>query len=230
MAVTTPPPKRVRGPTAGRPLRFDRVERWVHWVNALLFGVLIFTGASLYIEQLGSVIGRRALVEDIHVYCGVALPVPLAVALAGRWGRALREDLKRFNRWTADDRRWIATVFGGGPNRLRKLEDLKIGKFNPGQKLNASFTAGAGLVMLITGIIMRWYHPYPLSWRTGATFVHDWLAVAVGLVIIGHIGMALRDPDALRSMVKGDITRRWAAKHAPAWLSGDDPPAPSDVE
>ena len=230
MAVTTPPPKRVRGATSGRLLRFDRVERWVHWVNALLFGILIFTGASLYIEQLGSVIGRRALVENIHVYCGIALPVPLAVALAGRWGRALREDLKRFNRWTADDRRWIGTVFGGGPNRLRKLEDLKIGKFNPGQKLNASFTAGAGLVMLVTGIIMRWYHPYPLSWRTGATFVHDWLAVAVGLVIFGHIGMALRDPSALRSMVKGDITRRWAGKHAPAWLAGDDPPAPSEVE
>lgn len=230
MAVTTPPPKRVRAAAAGRLLRFDRVERWVHWVNALLFGVLVFTGASLYIEQLGSVIGRRALVEDIHVYCGIALPVPLAVALAGRWGRALREDLKRFNRWTAEDRRWIGTLFGSGPNRFKKLAELKIGKFNPGQKLNASFTAGAGLVMLVTGIIMRWYHPYPLSWRTGATFVHDWLAVAVGLVIIGHIGMALRDPDAMRSMFKGDITRRWASRHAPAWLSGNDPPAPTDME
>lgn len=207
-------------------MRFDPVERLVHWVNAVLFIVLVFTGAALYIEPLGSVIGRRALVEDIHVYCGVALPLPLAVALAGRWGRGLRADLRRFNRWTADDRRWIGILLSGGGGRIRRLAQLNIGKFNPGQKLNAAFVAGAGLVLLATGVVMRWYHPYPLSWRTGATFVHDWLAVAVGLVILGHIGMALRDPDAMRSMVNGEISSRWAARHAPAWLSGEDSPAP----
>lgn len=209
-------------------MRFDPVERGVHWVNAVLFIVLVFTGAALYIEPLGSVIGRRALVEDVHVYCGIALPLPLAVALAGRWGRGFREDLKRFNRWTADDRRWIGILLWGGAGRIRRLAQLNIGKFNPGQKLNAAFVAGAGLVLLATGVVMRWYHPYPLSWRTGATFVHDWLAVAVGLVILGHIGMALRDPDAMRSMVHGEISSRWAARHAPAWLSGEDSPAPGD--
>jgi formate dehydrogenase subunit gamma len=136
--------------------------------------------------------------------------------------------LKRFNRWTADDRRWIGILLWGGAGRIRRLAQLNIGKFNPGQKLNAAFVAGAGLVLLATGVVMRWYHPYPLSWRTGATFVHDWLAVAVGLVILGHIGMALRDPDAMRSMVHGEISSRWAARHAPAWLSGEDSPAPGD--
>jgi formate dehydrogenase subunit gamma len=229
MAVTIPPRRDARAASATEPLmRFDLVERWVHWINALLFLVLVFTGAALYIEPLASVIGRRALVENIHVYCGIALPVPLAAALAGRWGRALREDLKRFNRWSDDDRLWLGTLMRGGRGRIRQLAKLRIGKFNPGQKLNAAFVAGAGLVMLATGVVMRWYHPYPLSWRTGATFVHDWLAVALGIVIVGHIGMALRDPDAMRSMVKGHISAGWAARHAPAWLSGEDPPAPRD--
>ena len=67
-------------------LRFDWVERVVHWVNATLFGVLIFTGAALYLEPIGRLIGRRALVEDIHVYCGLALPVPLVIALSGSIG------------------------------------------------------------------------------------------------------------------------------------------------
>jgi formate dehydrogenase subunit gamma len=106
-----------------------------------------------------------------------------------------------------------------------------VGKFNAGQKLNASFVAGAGLVMLGTGVIMRWYHPWPLSWRTGATFVHDWLALAIGFVIIGHIWMALRDWDALRSMFVGTISRSWGKRHAPAWVAGDDgpPPRPAGV-
>jgi formate dehydrogenase subunit gamma len=191
---------------------------------------LIFTGAALYIEPLGSLIGRRALVQDIHVYSGIALPVPLIIALTGRWGKAFRADVKRLNRWSGDDRRWVGTLLWGGPGRIRRLADLHIGKFNPGQKLNAAFVTGAGLVMLATGVIMRWYHPYPLSWRTGATFVHDWFAVAIGLVVIGHTGMALRDPDAMRSMFSGGISSRWASRHAPAWLSGDDPPDPVQAE
>ena len=230
MAVTTRPPDPAR---AGRGVglqRFDAVERAVHWLNAVLFGVLLFTGAALYIEPLGSLVGRRALVEYIHVYCGIALPLPLLVALAGRWGRSLREDIRRFNRWTVEDRRWLGILVSRGPGRIRRLADVPLGKFNPGQKLNAAFTAGAGVVLLVTGVIMRWYHPYPLSWRTGATFVHDWLALAVGLVVIGHIGMALRDPDALRSMFNGNIDSRWASRHAPAWLKGDDPPLPRRVD
>lgn len=205
-------------------VRFGAVERAVHWVNALLFAVLILTGAALYIEPLGAVVGRRALVEDVHVYCGLALPVPLLLALCGSWGSALRKDIGRLNRWSQADREWLRIVMRGGPERWRLPGDVRIGKFNPGQKLNAAFVAGAGLVMLATGIVMRWYHPYPLGWRTGATFVHDWLSLGLGLVILGHIGMAVRDPDALKSMWNGRVSRRWALRHSPAWAAGDDPP------
>lgn len=205
--------------------RFDRVERALHWVNAGLFLALIVTGALLYLAPLGALVGRRALVEDVHVYCGVALPFPLIAAVSGPWGRALRVDLRRFNRWTTADRLWLGTLTrgGGGAARPRPARaGIDIGKFNPGQKLNAAFTAGAGLVMLGTGAIMRWYHPWPLDWRSGATFVHDWLALGVGLVVVGHIGMALRDPDALGSMRTGRVPRAWAERHAPAWADGRD--------
>ena len=226
MAVTTPRPETEARPGTGPGglLRFDLVERVVHWVNALLFGVLVLTGAALYIGSLGSIIGRRALVENIHVYCGLALPVPVVLALAGRWGRGFRRDIARMNRWSRADRDWFRALFKGGRDRFRLLSEVPLGKFNPGQKLNASFVAGAGLVMLATGVVMRWYHPYPIDWRTGATFVHDWLALGLGLVILGHIGLALRDPDAFRSMWTGRIARSWARRHAPAWLDGDDEP------
>jgi formate dehydrogenase subunit gamma len=234
MGATTRPSEPPAPATApGRPdglppslLRFDRVERAVHWVNAALFGVLIVTGAALYLQPVGQLVGRRALVENIHVYCGVALPAPVLLAVAGRWGRGLRADLRRFNRWGAADRAWLRALTQPGPVRRRQLAAVRLGKFNAGQKLNAAFIAGAGLVMLGTGVIMRWYHPYPLSWRTGATFVHDWLALGVGLVVIGHIGIALREADAMRSMVTGSVNRGWAKRHAPAWVAGQDGPLP----
>lgn len=217
MAVTTRPSAEPRLLS-----RFDGVERIVHWVNAALFAVLVFTGATLYLDSLQRLIGRRALVQDIHVWCGVALPVPLLVALAGPWGKRLRADLGRFNRWGGTDRIWLRAAFRERTARRAVHRQLELGKFNAGQKLNAAWTAGAGLVMLGTGAIMRWYHPWPLSWRTGATFVHDWLALAVGLVIIGHIGMALNDRDALLSMFSGRIRSSWAKRHASAWLAEMD--------
>ena len=220
MAVTTPPPEAAT--PKGWVDRFDRVERAVHWVNATLMLVLIFTGAALYLDPLERLIGRRALVEDIHVYCGLALPVPVLIALAGPWGQALRADFRRFNRWTVSDRMWLRALSRPRGERQAMQRQLDMGKFNAGQKLNAAFVAGAGLVLLGTGTIMRWYHPWPLSWRTGATFVHDWLALAIGIVVIGHIVMALSMPDTLRAMVTGRIRRAWAERHAPAWVDGRD--------
>jgi formate dehydrogenase subunit gamma len=200
-------------------LRFDRVERTVHWVNAVLFAVLIVTGAALYLEPISALIGRRQLVQDIHVYCGLALPVAVIAALAGRWGKGLRADIRRFNRWSVDDRAWMRAVGTGRERRSAIRRSLRLGKFNPGQKLNAAFTAGTIGIMLATGVIMRWYHPWPLSFRTGATFVHDWLSLAVVVVIAGHIAYALRDPEAMGAMRHGMIGRKWAARHAPVWLA-----------
>jgi len=194
----------------GRLLRFDRGERLLHWSNAVLFLTLLLTGASLYVPQLSEIVKRRHLVKDIHVYAGVLLPFPLVLTcVSGRWGRAFRADAGRLNRWSADDRRWLRTR-GRDPR-------ARIGKFNPGQKLNAAFTAGAIPVMLATGLIMRFPTDWSLSWRTGATFVHDWVFLGLAVAITGHILFAVNDPLALRSMVRGWIPQGWARHHAPRW-------------
>jgi formate dehydrogenase subunit gamma len=195
--------------TAERPvLRFDRVERVVHWVNATLFAVLMLTGAALYAGPISVLVGNRVVVRTLHVYSGLALPIPLLVAVASRKGARLRADLRRLNRWSRDDARWL---------RRRRRADVALGKFNPGQKLNAAFIAGATVVMLVTGSIMRWFEPFPLDWRTGATFVHDWFALGIWTAVLGHIFFALRDGDALDSMIGGTVPAAWARKKAPLW-------------
>ena len=177
-----------------RLLRFDRTERIVHWVNATGFIVLILTGASLKVAGLSTVVANRHTVKEIHVWTGLLLPIPLLLALLLPAGRMLRADFKRFNRWSADDRRWW---------RKQARSRVQLGKFNPGQKLNAVFIGAAIVVQLMTGAIMYWFKPFPDSWRTGATFVHDSTWLVLIIVIIGHIMFALRDPDSMRSMLKG---------------------------
>lgn len=200
-----------------RILRFDRVERAAHWATAALFGLLMVTALPLYFVQVDRLVGRRVLVESIHTWAGVALPVPLVISLAGPWGERLRQDIRRINVWTAAELRWLWSL---GRRSLSEPD-----KFNPGQKLNALFTAGAIVVMLATGSILKWYRFFPLNWRTGATFVHDVLALAIVIVVFGHVALALTHRDALRSMLRGWVTESWARRHASAWLEQEQEPS-----
>jgi formate dehydrogenase subunit gamma len=192
-----------------RLVRFDAGERVLHWVNAALFLTVMSTAAVLYVGPLSAAVGRRELIRQIHVWCGIALPVPVLITLAGRWGRGFRADVSRLNRWTKDDRRWFRTL-GRDPY-------VQLGKFNPGQKLNAAFLAGALVVMIGSGSIMRFFEPFPDAWRTGATSVHDWFALGIGLSVLGHIAIALRDPIAMRAMRSGLVPESWARKRRPRW-------------
>jgi len=203
-----------------RILRFDRVQRGAHWANAVLFGILILTALPLYFGSLAGIVGRRHLVAEIHLWAGIALPVPIVVSLVGPWGARMRRDLRRINMWTREEIQW-----------LRRLgsSSAMLDKFNPGQKLNAIFTGGAIVVMLATGSVMQWFRFFPLGWRTGATLVHDVLAFTIFFVVLGHIAFALAHRDAFRSMIKGWVTDAWAAGHAAAWLKEEDTAADRPV-
>jgi formate dehydrogenase subunit gamma len=199
--------------SVSRILRFDRVQRTAHWANALLFGILMLTALPLYFPSLSDVVGRRALVANIHVWSGVALPVPIVVSILGPWGARMRRDLRRINAWTHDEVKWLRLL---GRNAPRVVD-----KFNPGQKLNAIFVGGSIVVMLATGFILKWFRFFPVSWRTGATFVHDVLAFAIFAVVIGHVLFALTHRESMRSMIKGWVSEAWAARNAPGWLRED---------
>jgi formate dehydrogenase subunit gamma len=188
--------------------RFDRVERTVHWATATLFFFLMATGAALYAGPISTVVGHRDVVRNVHVLAGLALPVPMLTSLIGRWGRALRRDLRRLSRWSSDDRAWL---------RPRARPSAKLGKFNPGQKLNAVFLGAAAIVMMATGVVLKWFSLFSLGTRTGATFVHDWFALGIWLAVGGHIFFAMRDPIALAGMLRGSVTARWARTRRPRW-------------
>jgi formate dehydrogenase subunit gamma len=216
MAATTTPPSAAALPPETPIRRFDRVERNAHWVNAALFGIVMLTGSVLYIGQLSAIVGNREIVRTIHVYCGLAIPVAFLVAYLPRWGRAMRIDFGRINRWTRDDKRWFRTL---GRDRT-----VRVAKFNAGQKANAAFVVAAALIMAATGSIMKWFEPFPIDIRTGATFVHDWFALGLGLLVLGHLWFALSDPEARDGMRTGRVSRRWARKEHPAWLRSEESP------
>ncbi|MFG2432514.1 cytochrome b/b6 domain-containing protein [Streptomyces sp. NPDC048590] len=186
--------------------RFTRAEHWIHRTTAALLGTAIATAAFLYLPPLSELVGRRPLLVFLHKWSGILTPLPV---LAGLASRAFRADLTRLNRFTEHDRGWIRAT-------LRR-QDPPAGKFNAGQKLYAAGTAGAVLVMIGTGVVKWFTELTSLTVRIGATFVHDWLALLLGILVLGHIRMAYKDPEAREGLRTGLVTRPWARHHHALW-------------
>lgn len=216
-------PERVVPAEAGRTIhRFGPSSRWVHWLTAIFTGSCVLTAAVLYNGSIAVIVGHRYLVEQIHVYSGFALPVPM---ILGILSRSYRDDARRLNGFTSRDWAWLRS-------RARRDGTIEVGKFNGGQKLNGALSVGSIGALLLSGLVMYFSHLTPLPWRSGSTFVHDWFALALGLLVVGHIVMASGDPYAMAGMRSGRVPLRWARQEHAAWareVAGDPPAAPDDT-
>jgi formate dehydrogenase subunit gamma len=174
------------------------------------------TAACLYLSPLAQLVGRRHLVVIVHEWSGILLPAPFLLGLASS---AFRADLRRLNRMAEYDREWLRAV-----RKRWTSPDLRpAGKFNAGQKIYAGWIAGAVPIMMFTGLLMWFTGLLPPISRTSAIFVHDVTALAVGVVVGGHIWMARQDPHARRAMRTGSVGRAWAKSKHSKWVEEDHP-------
>src|SRR4051812_42525606 len=106
--------------------RFTSAEKWVHRITGALVAILTATGAVLYYEPFALEVGRRPIVEGLHIAAGLLLPLP---ALIGAFASpALRHDFAVLGRMDEIDWQWLR-------RKDRRIARLAIGKFNGGQKL-----------------------------------------------------------------------------------------------
>jgi formate dehydrogenase subunit gamma len=192
--------------------RFTRAETWVHRSTAVLVGVLFATGFSLYYEPLVLLVGRRPLMEALHVVAGLALPVPTALGLFA--SRAFRDDVRVLGRFTRVDSVWLR-------RRDRRRAGLAVGKFNGGQKLAAAVVAGAGLVLLFTGLLLLAPVSVDLADRVreGATIVHDLFTFGLLALLAGHLWLAFRHPEARVALRTGNVDRAYAEREHAGWVA-----------
>ncbi|GAA4556669.1 formate dehydrogenase subunit gamma [Planotetraspora kaengkrachanensis] len=188
--------------------RFSRGERLVHRSIATLMSLCAGSAACLYFPPLAQLVGRRHLVVVVHEWSGLLLPAPVLLGLASR---AFRADLRRLNRLAPYDGQWLRAVRRGTPG------PRPAGKFNAGQKIYAGWIAGAVPLMTFTGLLMWFTGALPAISRASAIFVHDVTAFAIAVVVLGHIRLAYRDPEARRGMRTGSVTTAWARKNHPQW-------------
>lgn len=192
---------------AGYVARFSRVERLLHWVNALGFFFLLGTGLILYLPRLSMLVSRRQLIQSIHFWGGVAWLCALAaVVLLG--GRRLLATARELDTFDSDDLRWLRGR--GGPQ----------GRFNAGQKINAILTSAFAVLFGVSGVLL-WFGEQDTRYRFASTVIlHDGLMYISLVLVVGHLYLTLIHPatrHSLRGMTLGNVRGDWATRHHAKW-------------
>lgn len=187
--------------------RFSRVERLLHWVNALGFFFLLATGLVLYLPSLSVLVARRQLIQTLHFWAGVGWLGALAAILVLGARQMLRtaREIESFDR---DDLRWLR----GGKTPQ--------GRFNAGQKINAALTAAFTILFGLSGLLL-WFGEQDTRLRFASTIIlHDGLMYVSLVLLVGHLYLALIHPTtrhALRGMTLGTVSEEWARRHHGKW-------------
>jgi len=192
--------------------RFTLTERALHWMHASAFFALLVTGLILYLPALSTLISRRNLVKNVHIWVAVAWAVALVVIFVVGNRKRLAEDWREIETIDSDDRRWL---------RGRRAPQ---GRFNAGQKINALLTVAFALLFALSGFFL-WLgerdHSFIFS---GTGTLHDALTFVSVALLVGHLYLALIHPStrhALRGMTTGEVDEDWARKHHAKWVEAE---------
>ena len=188
--------------------RFSRTERLLHWVNAAGFFLLLASGLVLYLPSLAAAVGRRPLVKDVHVWGGIGWVCALVlVALLGD-RRGLLRTARELDAFEREDIAWLKRRFA------------PQGRFNAGQKINASLTAAFTVLFLASGLLL-WLGERDTRFRFASTVIlHDGLMFTALALFVGHLYLAVLHPatrHSLRGMTRGSVREDWARVHYPRW-------------
>jgi formate dehydrogenase subunit gamma len=197
----------------GTILRYKLVQRFGHWLNALAFLALLFTGLFLFFWPLAPLASGWSRL--IHRIAAIVLLVgPILYYLADR--QDFLHLLKASFTYSRDDLRWFIKApfyFLGLAKGLPPQ-----GEINAGQRVHHALTilfynliAGSGIVMWLgAGRI-------PGQVFLGALVVHDVSMAVLTVLLLGHVYFTFVY-GALDGMIKGTITHLYAQVEHPRWL------------
>jgi formate dehydrogenase subunit gamma len=194
-------------------LRYTLIERVVHWVAALTYGYVLLTGLAFYSPHLywiATPLGGPATSRYWHPWVALVFMGTLLWML-----RVWRGDM----RITPADRQWGREMRHYIRNEDEHLPP--IDRFNLGQKYFFWGMLIAGMVLLVSGVIL--WIPEWIPWtlratRSAAILLH----VAAALVTIGafiihvYMGTAVVR-GGFTSIVRGEVSPAWAKMHHRLW-------------
>ena len=197
----------------GRVLRYSFHERLMHWVSGLSYIYLLLTGLAIwspYLMWMAVILGGLTLSRAVHPWVGVIFFV--SVLWMYRVWAAQMHTTERDREWWHAIRHYIRNEDDQVPDEDR---------FNAGQKFLFWGFFWCGVVLLLTGLVLWVPHWIPWSLRILrliSVIVHPIAALFTIALFIIHVYMGTAvERGAFGSIVRGDVSRTWAARFHRVW-------------
>lgn len=206
---------KLQAPKTGRKVkRFTANERRAHWLVAISFvclgfsGIVLLFGKHILLWLMGyTLFSWLALIsKNLHIITGFSFLVGVVLLFGLFW---------KDNLWHKSDAEWIRKAGG-----LATGEHVPSRRFNFGEKvwfwLGLSFF---GLVMILSGLVLTF--PGYFDSRTimqYAQIVHATSACLVIAMSLGHIYMGTIGMEgSFEAMKTGEVDETWVKEHHEIW-------------
>lgn len=201
--------------TSRRVLRYRPAQRFVHWMGATGFILLLLTGIVLLWPPLSSLAagGVTRMLHRIGIVLYVLWPVLYAILDP----KGLRETIKESVTFTHDDVLWFKHVVKYFLGDTRNLPPQ--GRVNAGQKLHHIGVAVLSIFVAMSGVVLL-LGPERLG-ATGlatAAMVHDLSMLALTVLLVGHLYFTFVYK-GLSAMTTGYVSEEYARVEHPKWLA-----------
>ncbi len=187
--------------------RFGATERFAHWWTVAFVATALLSGLGIGDDGGGPIL-------VVHVAAVVLLGLGLVGVLVFGDTSALLAAARRLFVLDRRDRQWLVAA---ARHPLARRQAPEWGMFNAAQKVLAWLLSAAVAVVIGTGV---------QSWASGGEGgLHDTFALVTVVLLGCHVFMAVVNPStrpALRGMVRGYVSRSWAATHHARWLRETD--------
>ena len=211
-------PLRVKAGNSGvKILRFDMLERFVHWLTASTFVVLGITGLNitfgraLFLPWMGpeAFSTWSEWAKYTHNFLSFGFTIGVLLMLLMWIGRNLP---------TAADVEWLKS--GGGMFDKEGKTHPPAYKFNAGQKILFWLIVLASAAMIISGfmLLFPFYAGLAVNNMQLAEIFHGVVGVLFVALILGHIYLGTIGMEgAFEAMNDGHVDLNWAKEHHSLW-------------
>ena len=197
----------------GHVLRYTFPERMTHWLAAGSYIYLLATGLAFWSPWMfwvAVVLGGGQLSRMLHPWAGLIF-MGSVLHMYQMWSKQMG--------FEKVDREWWKSLHYYIRNQDDKMPPA--GRYNAGQKVLFWSFFYAGIVLLLSGLVL-WFTdslPWSLRWlRYAAVILHPIAAlVTIGNFMI-HIYMGVfAERGAFGSVIRGDVSLTFAKRYHPGW-------------
>lgn len=203
-------------------LKHEKPTRIFHWVNLVVFILLLLSGLAIFsknLQFLAVIFGGLKNAATVHKYLGwVYFIVPVIYIVM--YPNLFKRFLGVIGNITEDDKAWLQ-IGGGYMAPFIKGDPPPQDKYNAGQKTMGWMVIVLSCILAATGLAMFFFDSVPSAIVRWATLIHSAVGIFLGCGIIAHTYLAAFHPTSSKEfntmMGDGYINEEFAKHHNEKW-------------